>query len=367
MDLNIVRKANLAIRRGRPFFPEGKICDVFRTNDLIEIGFLSKRCSRDLKGSCIMCDYGAARSTYPVQIYLNEMEHILQALDRSVKILLLCTNGSFLDSQQIKPALFRAILERAGQCAVSMIEIETHYQDVTEEKLAQIKALLPRKSITIEMGLETVQPVYQSSIIMKDIDLDEYIRTIRRIHRFGFGVDINIMVGLPFLSPKEQFDDALHTVQWCAAHGGSPILFPMNIKPYTLLMEAYRAGLYQPISQWMLPLLLDALPENILERVTVAWFGNREEVYDGSGERTVFPAACPDCTAAIREFYDTLPTLSAGSARKARLDGLLNRAASCRCLEKTRETLSEKPEDTFETRYAAFLSWLEERQRIGER
>ncbi len=367
MELNVVRKANLAIREGRPFFPEGKICDVFRTSDLVEIGFLSKRCSRDLKGACMMCDYGAARSAYPVQAYLDEMEHILQTLDCSVKILLLCTNGSFFDPQQIEPALFYAILERAGHCDVPSIEIETHYQDVTEEKLAQIKTLLPRKSIIIEMGLETLEPIYQSNIIMKDIDLDEYIHTIQRIHRYGFGVDINIMVGMPFLSPKEQFDDALRTIQWCAAHDCSPILFPMNIKPYTLLMEAYRAGLYQPISQWMLPLLLDALPESILEQVTVAWFGNREEVYVGSGERAVFPVACPACTTAIREFYDILPTFSSGSARKARLDGLLNRTASCRCLEETKETLSKTPEGTFETRYAAFLSWLKGRQSMGER
>lgn len=360
MELNIVRRANLAIRDHRPFFSEEKICDVFRTSDLVEIGFLSKRCSRDLQGSCMMCDYGAARRTYPVQAYLDEMERILKTLDSSVKILLLCTNGSFLDSRQIDPALFRAILERAGQCEVPVIEIETHYQDVAEEKLACIKAMLPKKSITIEMGLETVQPAYQNKIIMKDIDLAAYADTIQRIHSFGFDVDINIMVGMPFLSPQEQFDDALYTVRWCAAHGGRPILFPMNIKPYTLLMEVYRAGLYQPISQWFVPLLLDSLPENILEQATVAWYGNREEVYEESGERAVFPMACPACTAAVREFYDALPLLPSGLARKKRLRQLLGAARTCRCLEEAGEALSQKPEDTFEIRYAAFLSWLEQ-------
>lgn len=361
MKPNIVRRANLAIRGRRPFFSEERICDVFRASDLVEIGFLSKRCSRDLQGSCMMCDYGVARKTYPAQAYLDEMERILKTLDPSVKILLLCTNGSFLDTRQIDPALFRAILERAGQCEVPVIEIETHYQDVTEEKMACIKAMLPQKSITVEMGLETVQPTYQSKIIMKDIDLDAYVGTIRLIHSFDFDVDINIMVGMPFLSPKEQFDDALQTVRWCATHGGRPILFPMNIKPYTLLMEVYRAGLYQPISQWLVPLLLDSLPEDVLGQVTVAWYGNREEVYEEGGERAVFPAACPACTATVREFYDGLPLLSSGPARKKRLRQLLGAGRACRCLEAAREALSQKPEDTFETRYAAFMSWLEQR------
>lgn len=358
MEMNIVRRANLAVRKKRPFFSEEKICDMFCTNDLLEIGFLSRRCSRDLQGSCMMCDYGAAQKTYPIHAYLDEMERILKISDPAIKILLLCTNGSFLDSRQIEPALFRAILKQAAQCEMPVIEIETHYQDVTEKKLAQIKALLPQKSIVIEMGLETVRSMYQSKIIMKDIDLDAYADTIRCIRGFGFDVDINIMVGLPFLSPKEQFDDALHTVQWCVIHGGRPILFPMNIKPYTLLMEAYHAGLYQPISQWTVLLLLDFLSIDILEQVTVAWYGNREEIYDGNGERAVFPAACPACTAAIREFYDVLSTLSSGSTRKEHLTQLLGAARTCRCLEEARKTISQKPEGTFETQYAAFLSWL---------
>ena len=132
-------------------------------------------------------------------------------------------------------------------------------------------------------------------------------------------------------------------------------------------MEAYRAGLYQPISQWMLPLLLDRLSEEILEQVTVAWFGNREEIYDGCEFRTIFPAACPACTAAIREFYETLPTLSTGSARKERLHGLLNRQAACQCLAETRATLVQETGSTFETRYTTFLSWLGRWQGADER
>lgn len=366
MDTNILRKANLLVRKNRPFFSDEKICDVFYNGDLIEIDFPSQRCSRDMQGACMMCDYGAIRDTYPTEVYLEEMGRILEFVDNTTNILLLCTNGSFFDYSQIAPDLFCAILERAGRCKIPVIEIETHYQDVTQEKLKLVKQLLPDKKIVIEMGLETVQPKYQENIIMKGIDLAAYERVITLIQSFDFHVDINIMVGLPFLSPKEQFEDVLNTIHWSFAHQGRPVLFPINIKPYTLLMEAYRAGFYRPISQWMLPLILDDMPETWLEQVTVAWYGNREEIYDINGARTIFPIACPACSAAIQAFYDALPTIPNGTERKERLHRLITRGG-CKCLEQTRQEIILTSEDTFEERYIAFLSWLKEQNLEGIR
>lgn len=366
MDTSTLRKANLIVRKGRPFFLDEKICNVFCSSDLIEIGFLSRRCSRDMQGACMMCDYGAARDTYSMKAYLDEMDRILESVDRRINILLLCTNGSFFDHNQINHDLFCAILDRAGRCDIPIIEIETHYQDVTREKLELLERFLPGKDIIIEMGLETVQPKYQENIIMKDIDLAAYEQAITLIQSFGFHVDVNIMVGLPFLSPKEQFEDALDTIRWSFAHRGRPVLFPVNIKPYTLLMEAYRAEFYRPISQWMLPLILDALPEIWLEQVTVAWYGDREEIYDINGERAIFPVACPTCSAAIRTFYDALPTISSGLERKKRLHQLMD-DVSCKCLEQTRREITKKSEDTFEERYIAFLSWIARQNLKGKR
>lgn len=366
MDTSILRKANLLVRKRRPFFSDEKICDVFCSNDLIEIGFLSRRCSRDMLGACMMCDYGVARDTYSIKAYLDEMDRILELVDHTINILLLCTNGSFFDHSQIDHDLFCAILERAGRCKIPVIEIETHYQDVTQEKLELLKRFLPGKDIVIEMGLETVQPKYQENIIMKGINLAAYERVITLIQSFGFHVDINIMAGLPFLSPREQFEDVLNTIRWSFAHQGRPVLFPVNIKPYTLLMEAYRAGFYCPISQWMLPLILDTLPEIWLEQVTVAWYGNREEIYDINGERAIFPVACPACSAAIQAFFDELSTISSGTERKERLHQLIA-GGSCNCLERTKQEIAQKPEDTFEERYVTFLSWLTGKNLEGKR
>lgn len=356
MDSKILMAANLQAKRERPFFSAGKICDVFRSGNLMELGFLSVRCGKDRCGACIMCDYGAAEGTYTVDEYLLEMDRILSETEQEMDILLLCTNGSFLDREQISEELFQAVLARAAQTRAWLVEIETHYRDVTPEKLCQLKELLPGKHIAIEMGIETANSLYQSHMIMKGIHLSDYEKTISLIQSFGFMVEVNIMVGLPFLSPREQFEDALATIHWAFRRGCRVVLFPMNIKPYTLLMNMYHSGHYHLISQWMLPLLLDMLSAQELEQITAAWFGNREEVYPSSKERVVFPHACPVCTAAISHFYLQFLAAQSGIERKALLTDLL--AQKCGCLEDARRDISTDASGSFMSRYEAYISYL---------
>lgn len=306
----------------------------------------------------MMCDYGTTQNNYTEAAYIHEMDRMLQNVENPVDTLLLCTNGSFLDDRQINDELFRAILKTAGKYDISTVEVETHYLDVTRDKMELLKQFLPGKSIVIEMGLETIWAEYQEKVIMKDIDLKVYEDIIKFIRSFGFGVDTNIMVGLPFLSPKEQIHDVCETIRWSIIHGGRPVLFPINIKPYTLLMEAYHAGLYRPISQWMIPLILDALPEKWLETITVVWYGGREEDYDTSSPRAVFPYACDDCTNAILKFYKEFSSVSDRTSRKRLLHQLLSKT-DCQCLKQVRQSIKEVSTDTFEDRYAAFLTWLE--------
>lgn len=363
MKSEILRKANLEFRKSRPYFSNEKICDTFRSNNLIEIGFLSNRCQNDCSGSCIMCDYGVAKGTHSIQEYICEMDQILNGLDESVDTLLLCTNGSFLDHRQIRPELFLEILKRASQSNVQNVEVETHYQDITAEKLQLMKQMLPGKRILIEMGLETISPKYQSHFIMKRIDLTAYEKTIALIQDFGFLVETNIMIGFPFLSEAEQFEDAISTINWAFSHQCNPVLFPINIKPYTLLMDMYKQGYYHPISHWLVLLILDTLTEKQLEKTTVAWYGNREEVYDGEGERAVFPVFCPACADIISNFYPQFLATSGGHERRRLLDQLFTQA-HCDCLMQTKSNLAISQAERFETLYSSYADSLVRRNII---
>lgn len=357
MKREILQKRNIEIRKKRPLLPADEICDVFYDNNLVEICFLSKRCRNDLRGSCIMCDYGALLGTAGISEYIDKVSDVLKSLEFSVDTILLSTNGSFLDESQIPLELLCSILEQISKSHVKYVEIETHYKDVSFERLTLLKQFLPNKKIMIEMGLETINPKYQSFIVMKEVSIPDFEKTIVLIQNMEMDVECNVMVGLPFLSEKEQFEDALATLRWVFEHQCTPVLFPVNIKPYTLLMDMYQSGHYAPISHWMIPIILDSLTTKQLEQITVAWYGNREDIYSTCSKRTIFPVSCDRCKSQLVEFYIKFLHTRSGADRKKVLASLFS-GVHCNCPDQIRRQVEKMTVETFETRYSAYTNQL---------
>lgn len=355
MKPEVFRRVNQHIKKRRPYLNPLHPCQVFKEGDLLEIGFLSKRCEHDAMGTCIMCDYGCAKGTYSDEEYLNEMTRILTKYSKGITILLLCSNGSILNPKQISEKLFQKILLQAAQTDIPQIEIECHYKDVTVEKLELIKEFFPHKQVTIEMGLETINPVYQELFFGKDIDLNTYEDTLLLIRNYGFQIHLNIILGLPFLSLMEQLKDARQTLDWVFAHQCSPVIFPVNIKPFTLLMHMYQSGYYKPISHWLMLSLLDSIEEEKLNQIVVAWYGNREEDYEDTNSHSIFPTACLKCEKAIKDFYDKFVSCDDSHVRKKLLQDMMNMSI-CSCQKQL--TFIEESTNSFETQYENYTDLL---------
>ncbi len=350
-----IKKVNKFLRAARPCLPEDKICNVFQSGDLLEIGFMSGHCKRDYTGSCIMCDYGRTDRTFTITEYIDKMQTILSHYQEGINFLLICCNGSFFDESQISTELFKAILSQAQSCKIPNIIIETHYNDVTPEKLEIIKNTIT-KPLIIEMGLETANQEYQNKIIMKGIDLKKYENTINLIKKCGYKIELNIMLGLPFLSIQEQLADVKNTIQWAIEHGCEPVVFPINIKPYTLLNYAYEKNFYKPVSAWLIIKLLDDLDNNALKKIIIAWYGNRDEPYP-NGNQTVLPVACEHCRQKLLNFgIEFLAQPSAFERRK--LITKLKNSAVCNCYNNLEKDINNQPQTSFNNIYNKFYERL---------
>lgn len=357
MERNVLARANRLIKATRPRLSADVVCQEFRIGNLLEIGFLSRQCRNDAAGSCIMCDYGCADGVREDTAYIGEMRKRLHNCAGEVRCLLLCTNGSFMDEHQISAHLYRLILQEAASHDIPQIEIETHYQTVTEEKLDTIAQIIPDREIIIEMGLETTNPDYHEFIIAKHVDLRALDAKIQMIQQYGFRVALNIMLGMPFLDASAQLEDARKAISWALERHCKPIIFPMNIKPFTLLFHMYRTGYYTPISYWLLVHLLASIPLNRLDNISIAWYGNREEIYLSSDERTVFPDSCNVCRPKLLDFFNAFHAAVKAKERKALLSELLEHDV-CACPHKLAAQLSSPVSVSFEeayTRYCAFL------------
>ena len=356
MDKTIIKKANQYFRKKRPNISPQVICDTYQNNTFLEIAFISKGCRNDLKGSCIMCDYGVTHGSKAKEIYLNEMNSILEKA-QNVQYLLLCANGSIMDEYQLSEEIFISILERVSTTAIPNIIIETHFRDINFEKLEYIKKLLSGKNITIELGLETANQNYQDFIIMKEIIMEEIEEKIKEIQQFGIGVDLNIMLGLPFLSEKEQLEDALATVNWAIKHNCNPVVFPLNIKPFTLLYHMYQTGYYQPVSLWLVILLLSLLKPMDLERVTISYYGNRTDEYLGIEEETIYPYTCPKCYQRVMDFFEAFFHENNWQTRHNLLKEILF-WNGCNCLVDQRNLLVKKHTTAFGDLYTDYINTL---------
>lgn len=341
----ILRKVNKYLRMQRPILDSNIICDTYRNNTFLEIAFISKCCRNDAQGACIMCDYGATSETKSENVYLNEMRRILSN-SPGIQYLLLCANGSIMDGHQLPESIFCKILEEVGATDIPNVIIETHYQDITEDRLRYIKNFLPQQNITMEIGLETISQEIQDAIIMKGVVIGELEKTITTIHTFGIDVDLNIMLGLPFLSERKQFEDALNSVKWVLKHNCNPVLFPLNIKPFTLLMHMYQTGYYKPVSHWMMLLLLNEIEPQDLQKITISYYGNRTDEYLGTEEETIYPLLCSKCKNVVMDFYENFFRENDGVKRQMLLTDILA-WKGCNCLEEQKRNLKKHEEKTF--------------------
>lgn len=354
MDKMIIRKVNQYIRKKRPIIDSQVICDTYQNNTFLEIAFISKGCRNDLKGSCIMCDYGATNGSKAKEVYLNEMNSILKN-SQSIQYLLLCANGSIMDEYQLSEEIFKSILKYTATTEIPNIIIETHFRDITIEKLKYIKKILNGKNVTIELGLETANQKYQDSLIMKEIIIDEIEKKILEIQQFEISVDLNIMLGLPFLSVREQLDDSLEAISWAIKHNCNPVIFPLNIKPFTLLYHMYQTGYYRPISLWLVVLLLSFLEPIDLERITISYYGNRTDEYLGIEEETIYPCSCPKCYQHIMSFFESFFHENTWQERHKLLKEILD-WKGCNCLANQRNLLTKKNTTNFDDLINDYIS-----------
>lgn len=323
---------NKKARQNRPIIPKDKLYSTFENNGVFQICFKSRGCSNYLAGYCIMCDYGLGN-----EITKEELEFAFdKAISESkqdIKILLLNTYGSILDTNEISTECFISLLDKLKKSNIKRIIFETHYNTITEEKLKLIKEELKDKIICFELGFETSNEEIRENNLLKKIDNEKFKEIIKLIHSFEMGVIVNLLVGIPFLTQKEQIEDVLNSIEWCISNDVDEVdLFPINVKPYTLLKELYNSNEYDVVSHWLLVEVLNRIPLKYLPKIYLAWYGNRELEYS-NGEHSIFPKSCELCHDSLMRFYSEFLSNGGAEYRKKLIENLISEN-KCECYMK---------------------------------
>jgi len=342
--MNILSRAHKASQKERPAMPEGRFLTLWQSSpNLIHCCVESGGCrySKEM-GACIMCDYGIGRRLTPRELAGALREELAPRVE-GLRTILFGAYGSVLDPEEVPDDCFSEILRFLQEHQVPQVIFETHCATVTEEKLSQIRQALPRRQIVIEMGYESCDPYILRHCLNKVLDLPVLERAMERVHSFDMRVCLNVFLGTPFLTAADQLSSAADAVRWAVDRGAdSLVVFPANVKPFTLLYDLYRSGDYQVLSHWMLPALFRTLPDEALGRIALSWYGERRSIYQNDEHPPIPPRCCEVCGKVLRSFYHDFLQEPAGSRRRALTEELWSRPLDCSCREELIRSLEVK-------------------------
>ncbi len=328
MNKKLINK-NKKIRENRPKIPSDILYSTYENNGVFQICFKSRGCVNYLAGFCIMCDYGVGTNITSEELEIA-FDNALKESHEKIRILLLNSYGSILDYNEISENCLNALLKKIKETDIKNVIFETHYKTITIEKLQLIKRMLHDKNVSFEFGLETSDEKIREDYLLKCIDNNRFIATVNLIHSFDMKVSANIIVGIPFLTRDDQVKNAIESVDWCFKHGIDEVdLFPMNIRPYTLLEELYRRKEYDIISHWLLIEVLESIPYRYLKDIYIAWYGNRDLKYDDK-VHSIFPTSCPKCEKKLDNFYEEYLKNKDSKCRKKLIQDLIAHK-NCNC------------------------------------
>ncbi len=332
--MNILNYVNSKVHEGRPCTPPGKPLTLYHASDSFLHCCIESQGCRFSKaaGACVMCDYGIGKNLTPSELECALKEQLRPELPKGGTVLF-GAYGSVLDEYEISRECLDVILNFASEYDLERIIFETHYSTVTAEKLRKIRSALGNKSaITIEMGYESCDEYILSNCLRKVMNLNELKNVMSLIHDEGMETSLNVFVGAPFISTREQTLTAVKSVEWAFSNGADDVvLFPANIKPFTLLFELYKAGHYSEVTHWQFIDVLNRIPEKDLNKVSFSWYGDRKNFYENNQYPLIPPKSCDKCCDKIFEFYRDFRSTLSVSERKQLLNNLINGETECEC------------------------------------
>lgn len=249
-------------------------------------------------GGCMMCNYQYISSFDKKATDDNILNQVKWALSRLSPLkrfpyIHLTSSGSFMDPSEIGDDVLVRIFELLQNSGIKILSTESRPEYLlNEERLEMIKQNFDGE-VTFGMGLEAFSDYIRTYCINKGNNLKDYVCAIRTLKKYDFDFHSYILVGKPFLTIKEDIDDALRAIRFTVDNGGVSIVMMTNHQPYTLVDWLYNNGEYTFPSLWSSIEILELLDPNERNRAWIKGIDKGIPIpYD-------FPRTCARCTSFV--------------------------------------------------------------------
>jgi radical SAM enzyme (TIGR01210 family) len=288
--MGIIRKPRSQLSVDQPFFNR---IERVTAGNYGEVWFRTAGCQWDKRGGCTMCNYGTSPSP-STGAMVESVKQALAAFDQPISELMVSPSGSMLDPVEVPQEARSRIYSLIAAFPTSKVLLETRSEWITEEHLLELCASQPiGRQLAVEIGLESIDPWIRRFCINKGGSIADFVRAAKLAHQHGVEVYANVCLGTAFLSPLEAIEDAVVTVIWALKNGADhAVVFPLHVKPYTLLDTLYQRDAYAPPSLWSLVEVLRRIEPELHSKVEIAWY---RSYYDTDTKIHRSPDTCPVC------------------------------------------------------------------------
>lgn len=246
-------------------------------------------------GGCTMCNYqyiSSFKRKITEDNIINQVKWALEQLSPMERFpyIHLTSSGSFLDPKEVSNELLVKILKLLKEAGVKILSTESRPEYVLNEERLQIIKDNFDGYVTIGMGLEAFDDFIRTYCINKGTTIDVYRDAIKTLKKYNLLFHLYILLGKPFLTVKEDIDDALNAIKFAVNNEGVVILFLVNRQPFTLTNWLLERNKYELPSLWSAVQVLEMLEPEEREKV---WVKGLDKAVPMPSE---FPSTCPRCT-----------------------------------------------------------------------
>lgn len=316
------------------------------------IFLMTNGCEWALKSGhgCTMCGHlgkqAIRHEPIPTGDFIRQFSEEFEVIDfKQNPLLNLYNNGSFLNDREIPGTARAEILKMINKNPdIKMLVLETRPEFVTEEKVKEIKRLVPDKHVELAIGLELKDDRVRRICINKGFSLNVYNRATEIITRH-LNLRTYIFLKPPVLTEKESIQHAVETITHAFARGACTVsLEACTVQDFTLTKYLYDMELYNPPYIWsIIEVVKQCKQLNLTGKLIVGLF----QFYPSPNK---IPYNCEQCSdRAIQALIHYNRTLDANA-----FDGL-----NCQCKKQWEDLLKKEPLP-FETRLEQMVEQLKD-------
>jgi len=296
------------LHKGRLAFPENVpfTMQIERqgTGGSVEIWFRTQGCRHSHAGGCTMCNYWTSAPATVDQM-ITSVQAALNTVEFHPDLLMVNPFGSMFDEWEVPPRARRAIFELLSRVPPTSIAFETRADTISDDKVSECTRILRRHYVAIELGVESSDPWISRYCVNKALSIQDIRAAVIMVRRAGLFPIANILIGTPFLTFHEMVDDAISSLNWAFAQGFERcVVFPVCIKPSTLVARLEEMGLYTQPSLWALVDVLSGLHPVMLPRTEVVWYKPPVLIHPDCQIPSRSPVTCPKCYGIVVSLFD---------------------------------------------------------------